>query len=225
MNVFETMTNRKQIRKFKPDPIDDKMIGVALHMATQAYSAGNVQEWYYIVVRDNGLKQKLFEAALKQDFVKDAPVDIIACADIRKIGEKYGKRGEIVYSIQDTAYATQNLLLALEGLGLGSYLLQSFNEDKVKDILTLPENIRPVAIISVGYPDESPEKLYRIPFENLTWVDEWGKKYEISFIVQPGSKTDIKPIGNRIKDVIEKYGKEEKPSKNRLSEFLKKIIS
>jgi nitroreductase len=221
MNVFDVMMKSNQIRKFKPDSIDDKIIGVILYMATQAYSAGNTQEWQFIVVKDSERKGKLYEAALKQDFIKDAPVDIIVCADLKKISLKYEKRGELLYSLQDTAYATQNILLAAEGLGLGSNLVQSFDEDKISEIIGLPEYIRPVAIIAIGYPAEEVKEKERITFENLTSVEKWGEKFEISYVIQPGAKRDIKPIGNIIEEAIEKQ--KGKSGKKLIDEILKRL--
>jgi nitroreductase len=208
------MMNRVSVRKFYKKPVDDKLIGVMLHMAVQSPSAGNVQEWRFIVVKNDELKKKLYEAALRQDFIKDAPVVIVVCADLKSISLKYGKRGELLYALQDTANATMSMLLAAHALGLGSVWVGAFDEDKVKFILDLPEHIRPVAILPIGYPAEKPKKPDRIPFENVTWVDKWGEKYEISYHTQPGPKRELKPFGEifekTLKEKIKKLPKEEK---------------
>lgn len=224
MNIFDAIINRKQIRKFKQDPIDDRLIGVILYMATQAYSAGNTQEWNFVVVKNKEQKERLYEAALKQNFVRDAPVDIVVCVDLKKISLRYEKRGELLYSIQDTAYATQNILLAAEGLGLGSNLVQAFDENKVSEILGLPENIRPIAIIAIGYPAEEvkPEEKKRIPFENLTWVEKWGEKYNLSYVIQPGPKREVRPIGSLIEKIVKRY--EVKPKETLFNRIRKKLI-
>jgi len=205
MNIFDAIESWKSTRKFKPDPIDDRMIGVLLHMAINASSAGNIQCWEFVVVRDEKLKEKLAIAALHQELVKDAPVDIIVCANLERASLKYGKRGELFYSIQDTAAAAEIILLTATALGLGSEWVRAFDEERVKDILLLPETVRPVGIIPIGYPLEQ-EKERRISFEDITHVENYGKKYQISFATQPGIRDEsgIKPIGNIIQDEIKK---------------------
>jgi nitroreductase len=181
MNVFQCIFKRRSIRRFKKEEVNDKLIGLMLYAATHAPSAGNTQEWEFIVVRDEKQKNKLAVAALHQNFIAEAPVVIVVCADLEKIGLKYGKRGEFLYFAQDTATAVQNILLSAHALGLGSCWVGAFDEEHVKEILKLPENLRPVAILPVGYPAEEPEMPERIPFENLTSLDFYGKKYEVEF--------------------------------------------
>jgi nitroreductase len=210
MNVFEAIVGRKSVRRFEKKAVDDKLIGVLLYMATQAPSAGNVQDWRFIVVKDEEQKEKLYKAALEQDCIINAPVVIVVCSDIRSISLKYGTRGETLYSIQDTAAAVQNILLSAYALGLGACWVGAFDEDAVKTALGLPENIRPYALIPVGYPAEDPQKPRRIDFDNLTWLDKWGEKYEISYIIQPGPKRELKPIGNIIEEKLKKVKKSRK---------------
>jgi nitroreductase len=221
MDVFSAMQGLDNVKKFKPDKVDDKLVGVMLHMATQSTSAGNMQEWRFVVVKDSGQKEKLFNACLKQGQIRDAPVGIIVCADLKIISSKYSKRGEVFYSLQDTAAAVQNIMLAAKGLGLGTYWARAFDEEGVKEIFSLPENIRPVAVIAVGYP-ESIEKADRTDFNGLTWVDRWGEKYEISYIVQePGVHRQPRPIGNVIEDAIRKRTNKQK--KTSFSGFLERL--
>jgi nitroreductase len=210
MNVFEAIAGRKSIRKFEKRSVDDKLIGVLLYMATQAPSAGNVQDWRFVVVKDDEQKKKLYKAALEQDCILNAPVVIAVCSDTKSIGLKYGKRGETLYSIQDTAAAIENILLSAYALGLGACWVGAFDEESVKTALGLPEHVRPYALIPVGYPAEDPKKPERIDFDNLTWLNKWGEKYEISYIIQPGIKKEIKPIGNIIEEKLKKVKKNKK---------------
>jgi nitroreductase len=181
MNVFQCIFKRRSIRKFKKKPIDDKLVGLVLHAAIHAPSSGNVQEWEFVVVKDEEKKKKLAVAALHQGFIKEAPVVIVVCADIEKIKLRYGKRGENLYFALDTGAAIQNILLSAHELGLGSCWIGAFDEEHVKEILELPENSRPLAIIPIGYPDEEPEMPKRIPFENLTSLNSYGNKFKIEF--------------------------------------------
>jgi nitroreductase len=215
MNIFEAIFGRRSVRKFKKEEIDERLIGLMLFCATQAPSAGNTQDWVFIVVKDEEIKRKLAKAALDQDFIAEAPVVIVACSDLKKISLRYEERGERLYSAQDVAAATQNLMLAAYALGLGSCWVGAFDEEEVKFILELPENIRPLVIIPVGYPDEKPEAPSRIPFENLTYLNKFGGKYEIEF----------KPLESYLREALKKLKtKEKKPVKKvSFEEFIKKL--
>ncbi|MEM5836222.1 MAG: nitroreductase family protein [Candidatus Aenigmatarchaeota archaeon] len=217
MNIFDAIVNRKNVIKFKKDPVDDKLIGVMLYMATHAHSAGENQEWNFIVVRDEEKKKKLYQAALEHPLLKEAPVCIVVCADLEKASLRFQKRGEVFYSIQDTAAATMLMLVTANALGLGAVWIGSFDEEMVKYILNLPDKLRPVAIVAVGHPEKTVERKERIPFDNLTWYNTYGEKYELSYLFQPGArkKVEIKPIGNLIEDFLKK-------AKENLSEKLKK---
>ncbi|TAL48038.1 nitroreductase family protein [archaeon] len=221
MDVFSAMQGLNNVKKFKPDAVDDKLVGVILYMAGQATSAGNMQEWRFIVVKDEKQKERLFTTCLKQSQMKEAPVDIIVCADLKRASTKYEKRGELVYSLQDTAAAIQNMMISAKGLGLGAYWVRAFDEEGVKEIASLPENIRPIAVVAIGYP-ESMDNSDRFDFDGLTWVEKFGEKYEISYIIQqPGVRRLPKPIGNMIEDAVKKHkGKGKKTS---FSKFLEKL--
>jgi nitroreductase len=210
MNIFDAIVGRKAVVKFKKDPVDDKLIGVMLYMATHAHSAGEMQEWNFIVVRDDEIKKKLYKAALEHPLLKDVPVCIVVCADLKKAGMRFQKRGEVFYSIQDTAAATMLMLVTANALGLGAAWIGSFDEEMVKDILYLPDNLRPVAIVAVGFVEKAEERKERITFDNLTWFNIYGKKYDISYLFQPGARkeVEIKPIGNVIEDALKKLKEE-----------------
>jgi len=225
MNVFDAITTRKKVVKFKDTAIDDKLIGVMLYAATHAHSAGEQQEWHFIIVRDEKTKKKLSEASLHNPLVKSAPVDIVICADVGKMGRRFDKRGEVFYSVQDTAAASMILMIAATNLGLDSAWVSSLDEEWVKDVLNLPDNFRPVAILAVGYSQEKESLQERIPFDNISWNEKYGKKYDISYIFQPGAKKDVelKPMGNIIEDAIKKYREEEYRGFS-FRNFLKKIF-
>ncbi|MEM1539732.1 MAG: nitroreductase family protein, partial [Candidatus Bathyarchaeia archaeon] len=105
--------------------------------------------------------------ALGQSFIEETPVVIVACADENRSAQGYGMRGKNLYCIQDTAAAVQNIHLAAYSMGLGTCWVGAFMEDEVKKILKIPEGIRPVAIIPVGYPAEKPSPPPRRPLRQI----------------------------------------------------------
>jgi len=180
MDIFEAIARRRSIRKYQDKDVDDKFIGVLLWAAAQAPSAGNLQEWRFIVVRNKKTKELLYNAALRQEHVKDAPVLIVVAADLEVQSLRYGKRGELVYSLEDCAAAIQNMLLAATALGLGACWVGAFDEEDVKSILRLPDFIRPIAIITVGYPAEEPEEK-EVDYSRFAFLEFYGNKFEFEF--------------------------------------------
>ncbi len=161
MNTIECIKSRSSVRSFKQDEVSEKLVEEILDAAIRAPSAGNVQDWEFIVVRNREVKARLTEAAWGQGFISQAPVIVVVCSNVRKISDAYGERGSSLYSIQDTAAATQNMMLAACDKGLGSCWVGSFNEGKVKEVLVLPAHVRPVAIVPVGFPASEPRKSQR----------------------------------------------------------------
>jgi len=112
-------------------------------------------------VKDAKLKEDIAAAALNQDFIAEAPLVIIGCTDSR-ISSRYGERGEYLYTIQDVAASIMGMMLVAHENGLGTVWVGAFNEDDVFDILKLPKNLRPVAIVPVGYPAKIPSPPPRV---------------------------------------------------------------
>jgi len=179
MEVFESIISRHSVRSYEKKDVPNELIGQLLEAAVRAPSAGNVQPWEFVVVKDIELKRELASVALKQRHVEEAPVVIVVCADPGKSADKYGERGKSLYCIQDTAAAIENMLLVANSLGLGTCWIGAFEEDKVKNILNMPQKLKPVALITIGFPREyeKPTKTSRIPFENVTFIDKHGKGF------------------------------------------------
>jgi len=173
MNTIECIRARVSVRKFKPDPVPDDVINEVLEAAIQAPSAGNTQEWHFVVVKKPEFRKQVSESAFGQDFVAEAPVVIVVCADLDKIGTAYGERGESVYALQDTAAAIENLMLAACEKELGTCWVGAFNEARLKGVLVLPTNVKPVAIIPMGYPAQTPKKPKRGPLEEVLHKERW----------------------------------------------------
>ncbi len=166
-NLLGIVRGRRSIRRFKPDPVPEEDLVEILEAATWAPSAGNAQPWRFIVVRDPGLKRGLVAAALGQDFVAEAPVVIVVCADLERARRAYGDRGVGLYCIQDTAAATQNMLLVAHAKGLGTCWVGAFSEEDVRKTLSLPAGLRPVALVPLGYPAQEPRPRPRRPLDDV----------------------------------------------------------
>ena len=156
MKVLEAIKGRRSIRAFKSQNVSEEIIEKIVDAARWAPSAGNIQPWEFIIVRRPETKRRLAEAALGETFIEEAPVVIVVCANEDRSSQGYGIRGKTLYCIQDTAAAIQNIHLTAYSLGLGTCWVGAFREEKAREILKIPQGIRPVAIIPVGYPAEAP---------------------------------------------------------------------
>jgi len=167
MDVLEAVKDRRSIRAFKNQDVPAEIVQKLIDAAQWAPSAGNIQSWEFIIVRKPEIKRRLVEAALGQMFIEEAPVVIVVCANENRSSEGYGMRGKTLYCIQDTAAAIQNVHLAAYSFGLGTCWVGAFREEEARKILEIPNGIRPVAIIPVGYPAETPLPRSRRPINKM----------------------------------------------------------
>ncbi|MGD0994196.1 MAG: nitroreductase family protein [Candidatus Bathyarchaeia archaeon] len=163
MDLLEIIKNRRSIRVFKKQDVPQDIIEKLLEAARWAPSAGNVQPWAFVVAISQKMKQNLSMAAFGQKDLEEASVVFVVCADEKLAEQSYGVRGKSLYCLQDTAAAIQNILLTAHSLGLGSCWIGAFKEDEIRQVIKAPKEMRPVALIPVGYPNEAPAARSRRP--------------------------------------------------------------
>lgn len=157
MDFWQVLENRYSVRSFDSQvDVPAEKVERLLSAAVLAPSAGNRQAWHFYVVRDPAARQGLAAAAYGQDFVAQAPIAIVVCADAEQSAGRYGERGRRLYCLQDTAAAAEHILLAATALGLGSCWVGAFDEGRAAQVLSLPKRHRPVAILPIGQPAGKP---------------------------------------------------------------------
>lgn len=170
MEVMDAARRRRSVRRFFTRDIPEKFLPLLEESLLCAPSAGNLQSRHFHFVFRDDVKRRLAEAAFGQDFVLEAPLDVVCCADL-DIRRHYGDRGVSLYCLQDVAASVQNLMLVATSLGLGTVWVGAFDERKVSAAMNLPVHLRPVAIVPVGFPAESPAAPERIRREQaITYV-------------------------------------------------------
>jgi nitroreductase len=167
MELSEAIRGRRSIRAFKKRNVPEEIVEKLIYAASWAPSAGGIQPWEFVIVKEPAVKKKLAQAALDQAFVEEAPVVIVVCANERRSSMGYGFRGKTLYCIQDTAAATQNILLTAYSLGLGTCWVGAFNEGEAREAVNAPDWVRPVAMVPVGYANEIPSQRSRRP---ASWI-------------------------------------------------------
>ena len=189
MDFMDLARKRRNIRKYKPDPVPEDKLNYVLESVRIAPSWGNRQCWKYIIVTDEVLKKKIIERNLPpttepkpptlgsevrptrpRDWAAQAPIIIVGCADPTKSGDKEGKP----YYLLDMGISMEHLMLAAAEQGLGTcWIGGGFDETIIKDTLKLPQNIRVVAITPLGYPDEKTEPRPRKALQEITNRNYW----------------------------------------------------
>ena len=167
MNFLELARSRRSIRNYKNNDVSHILLNQLLEAAQVAPSAGNCQPWHIYIVKDKAIIQRIREKSCRQAFIASAPVLLIMCADIVRSEERYKKRGRELYCIQDTAAAIQNILLCAQSIGLGACWCGHFGEKEIAEILNLHSEMRPVAVIPIGYPKKEPTKKELRPLEEI----------------------------------------------------------
>ena len=170
MNVLDAIKTRKSVRAYRDQPIEDFELNLILEAGRLAPSAANRQEWRFVIVRDQILKEKIVQAAGNQVFIGEAPVIIVACAET---DGRIMKCGQASYPI-DVAIALDHITLAAVEVGLGTCWIGHFDEGKVKELLGIPDRIRVIELMPLGYPvDPSQVQKDRLPLEQIVKHEHW----------------------------------------------------
>ncbi len=176
METFEALEKRRSIRKFSELPVEWEKVGNILRAAQLAPTSGNVQDFKFVVVTDKTKRAALANAALKQHWIAKAPVIIIIYSQPKPTQRFYGLRGEKLYTIQNSAAAAENMLLAATDQGLASCWVGAFDENMVNSVTGAPDSARPQAIIPIGYSEEEPEMPKRYKLVDIVYINSWGGK-------------------------------------------------
>lgn len=147
---------RRSIRSFTSDPVSQEQVDMLLKAAMAAPSAGNRKPWHFVVVTDPVARTALTKAHPYADMLLEAPLGIVPCGEP---GLSFPDRPD--YWIQDLSAATENLLLAAVGLGLGAVWCGVFpiqeRVEAFRRVLGVPERVIPFALVPVGHPAEAKE--------------------------------------------------------------------
>jgi nitroreductase len=192
MDVFEAIRTTRAMRRLDPDqPVSDEDLWTIVEAATKAATGGNSQPVRWLVVKDADKRAKLGEiykkswAPVAEMYRTRTPAEdtttnrVLNSAD--HLGEHMGEAPVIIVPCAkngDPASVypgVQNLFLAARALGLGTTLttVHKLNEQEVRDVLGIPEDVQTYALIPVGYPTGKWGEAQRRPVEEVTYWDTW----------------------------------------------------
>lgn len=184
MELMQAIKGRRSVRKYKKDDLSAEQISLILEAAVWAPSWANTQCWRFVVVKDKAIKERLAHALTTHNpatqAVIEAPVVIVGCGAKGKAGFYKGQavtdKGD--WMLYDVALSFENLSLAAHSLGLGTVHIGAFNTEKVKEALELPEDMVPVIMTPLGYPEEVPSAPPRKPVPDVTYINKYGNKWQ-----------------------------------------------
>ena len=164
MDFFSVVQGRRSVRAYAQRAVEEDKLRRVLETVNQAPSAGDLQAYEIVVVSDSDAKAALARAAHGQDFIFEAPLVLVFCANAERSSGQYGRRGADLYCIQDATIAAAYAQLAAVALGLSTVWVGAFDESAVARVVG---GLKPVCIMPVGYRAEDPNATPRRPVEDL----------------------------------------------------------
>jgi len=176
LDVFEAIRKRKSVRSYSPKPLPEEALVKVLDAARLAPSAGNIQPWHFIIVRDEDKRARIAGGCRYGRFLAESRVVIVACGN---------KRASPSWYAVETAMALEHSVLAATALGMGTCWIGRFNQEDIRKMLRLPEKFEVVALISLGYPGKKldiPAKILhalrpRKKLERIASLETYGVAY------------------------------------------------
>jgi nitroreductase len=180
--TLELLRTRRSIRRYRPDPVPDEMLEQILEAGRLAPSASNRQPWHFVVVRDQAILKEVAQHAayyfLRWAHVAEAPLLIILCGEAKN-------RLYRQFLHEDIGLAGGQMMLQAKALGLGTCWLGGVDRKAIGDILKLPEDVRVIGLLTVGFPAEEPPPTPRKPLEEIVHYDVYGR-HSTGGEVRPG---------------------------------------
>lgn len=155
MSLLDVIFRRRSVRRYQSEPVPDDVLKNILEAGRLAPSSDNAQPWHFIVVTDAEIKHELSKG-MWRSFIKDSAFTIVGC------GEKSDE-----WSTVDVAIALENMVLAAEAQDVGSCWIGAFEEKEIKELLTIPDSLKVVALVSFGYPAEKPSPRNKKKLESI----------------------------------------------------------
>lgn len=234
MDVFEAILKRRSCRDFKARPVEKDDLLLLTEMAMNAPSSGNLQDLKFILSQDKKLINQLPELCMDQFWISGATGIIVICSQPEKQGEWYGDRGRIVFTAQNAAAATENILLAAHSLGIGACWVGGFDQDRVAFLFDVPKTARVEVVVALGYPYAKPDEKMKVGMTSCVYFNKYGnnkrdialtnKDYSIKIKEHlESTKEQAKTFTNKAKEFFDKVNQHIKPSQEKNKDSKKKI--
>ena len=170
--AITTIMNRKSVRSFTDQKLTEQQIETLIKAAMAAPSAINIQPWHFVVIDDDAVKQGIWGEGFQSEMFTSAAVVVVVCGETTTMRKPFGKPDaepeevDNIFWYEDCSAATENLLLAAEAMGLGAVWTALYPTERMAPIiekLGLPENVKPLCAVPIGYPagDDQPKDKWK----------------------------------------------------------------
>ncbi len=156
MNFLDLVKLRRSVRAFQSRPVEQEKLDYIMECVRLAPSAVNLQPWRFRIVTDSETLVAL-AGCYKREWLATAPCVIVACCDHEASWHRRADNKD--HGDIDVAIAVEHICLAAAELGLGSCWVCNFNAELCRERLALPGQLEPVALVPLGYAEESSEAL------------------------------------------------------------------
>lgn len=174
MELIDVINKRYSVRSYKNIPVEEKILFEILDAGRLAPSAVNFQPWFFIVVKEKKQREAM-NNVYSRTWFKTAPVVIIICADHSMSWKRSNDKKD--FADVDASIAIDHMTLRATDLGLGTCWVCNFNADECCKVLELPEQIEPIALLPLGYPDDSQPVRKRKPLEEIVFLEKFGNTF------------------------------------------------
>ncbi len=168
MAVLDAIRKRYSCRSYLDKPVEQNKLDEILEAARLAPSAKNFQDWRFVIVTDKTKKFQLVEAANNQKFLENASAVIVACS----VSNHVMRCGQPIGPI-DVAIALEHICLQAAQLGLATCWIGSFDPEKVRPIIGIPENVPIIELMALGYPADKLPVPNRRPINKIACYEKW----------------------------------------------------
>jgi nitroreductase len=215
--ISKILLNRRTIRKYTSEPVDDKLLNELLIMGCRASTTGNMQVYSIIITRDEKKKEDLAPLHFNQSMITEAPVVLTFCADFNRFNKWCRMRSaepgydnflSFMTAAIDALLVAQTVCIAAESIGLGICYIgtTTYNAHKIINVLRLPKGVVPVTTVTIGWPSEEPEQVDRLPLEAVihkeTYTDYSGEDIEKYFKAKEERKDSRQFVSENNKETL-----------------------
>jgi len=165
MSLLDVILSRRSIRRYEDKEIPKDVLDKIVEAGRQSPSAANRQPYHFVIVTDSEIKQELSKELFSR-FLKNSPLIIVGCANTKAL--LTGK-----WATVDTTISLENMVIAAWSLGIGSCWIGSFKEQKIKELLKIPQDWKVVALVTFGYPAETPKPRKKKPTNELFSLNQF----------------------------------------------------
>ena len=180
---FKVVVNkRRSIRSYKDKAVSDSQILELIELGHKAPTAGNIQPWEFIIVKNEENKRKItdttfrgndFDGDLHQEWMMEAPVFIVFCANRERAYARYKEKALKTLIYLDLSACIENVILGAVDMGLDTCYISGFKEEKLREVLNLPVSHEAVAVLTVGYAKEDGVSRPKLPINDLIYYEKF----------------------------------------------------